>query len=65
MYGQATFCVFFTFHIMGNQFLRFTQKLRGVKQGTRVIYNEKYLEIFSQRSFWYKKVLSKQHFSKT
>ena len=46
---------FFPFHIAENPKNRFTQKVRGAKNGIRVIYNEKYLEVFSQRPFWYKK----------
>ena len=59
------FAVFSLFTLPKISFLRFTQKLRGIKQGRGVIYNETYLEVFSQRSFWYKKVFSKQHFRKT
>ena len=63
--AKLLFGVFFTFHVTENPFLRFTQKCRGVKQKRRVIYNEKYFEIFSQRPFWYKKVFLEQQFSKT
>ena len=69
IYGQVTFWIFFFFFslfiLRKIHFLRFTQKWKGVKQGRGVIYNEKYLEVLSQRPFWYKKVFSEQHFSKT
>ena len=63
--AKQLFGFFSLFILWKIRFLRFIQKLRGVKQGTRVIYNEKYLEVFSQRPFRYKKVFSKQQFSKT
>ena len=62
----SDFLFFFSLFILRKiRSLRFTQKLRGVKQGRGVIYNEKYFEVFSQRPFWNKKVFPKQHFSKT
>ena len=62
--AKLLFGFFFTFHITENPFLRFTQKRKGVKQGKGVIYNEKYLQVFSQKPFWYKKVFSEKQFSK-
>ena len=68
LFGFFFFFFFFflsLFILRKIHFLRFTQKWKGVKQGRGVIYNEKYLEVLSQRPFWYKKVFSEQHFSKT
>ena len=62
IYGQVTFFLLF---ILWE--IRFwdLQKMKGAKQVRGITYNEKYLEVFSQRPFWYKKVFSEQWFSKT
>ena len=56
---------FFTFHVMENLFFGNLHKMKGSKTGKKSYFNEKYFQGFLQRPFWYKKVFSEQHFSKT